>query len=111
MIEEIEKIRKDLQEYIEVRIDIIRLNTAESLADIISDASKIVVVSYILFFILLFLSMAAGYMFASLFDSYTLGFMTVAAFYAIILIIFLIFREKIIDRPVIKAIMKLFFPK
>lgn len=111
MLEEFEKIRKDLQEYVEVRLDLIRLHTAESLAKIISDASKIVVLGYILFFILLFLSMAAGYMFADLFDSFTLGFMAVAGFYTIILIIFLIFREKIIDRPIIKAILKLFFPK
>jgi hypothetical protein len=111
MLEEIEKIRKDLQEYVEVRLDLIRLNAAESIARIISDASIIVVAGYILFFILLFLSMAAGYMFAALFDSYTLGFMAVAGFYTIILIIFLVFREKIVERPVIKAILKVFFPK
>lgn len=111
MLEEIEKIRKDLQEYVEVRLDLIRLQTAESIARMMSDTAKIVVVGYILFFILLFLSMAAGYLFAELFDSYTMGFLSVALFYLIVLILFLIFREKIIDRPIIKAILKLFFPK
>jgi hypothetical protein len=111
MLEEFEKIRKDLQEYVEVRLDLIRLQTAENLAKIISDASKIVVVGYILFFILLFISMAAGYLFAELFDSYPIGFLSVALVYLIVLIIFIIFREKIVDRPIIKAILKLFFPK
>jgi hypothetical protein len=111
MLEEFENIRKDLQEYVEVRLDLIRLHTAESLAKILSDASTIVVAGYILFFILLFLSMAAGYMFAELFDSYTMGFLSVALFYTIVLVLFMVFRKKIIERPVIKAILKLFFPK
>jgi hypothetical protein len=111
MLEDINNIKKDVQEYLDVRIDLIRLHTAENLSRILSSAATLAIIGYLLFFILLFLSFAAGYFFASILDSNELGFLCVAGFYVIILVIFLIFRRKIIEQPIIKAIIKLFFPK
>jgi hypothetical protein len=111
MLEDVNNIKKDIQEYFEVRFDLLRLHTAENLAWILSSAATLTIIGYLLFFILLFLSFAAGYFFASILDSYESGFLCVAGFYFIILVIFLIFRRQIIERPIIKAIVKLFFPK
>ena len=111
MLEDIINTRKDIQEYIQVKIDLIRLHTAENLSRIFSSAANAVIIGYLLFFILLFLSFAAGYWFGSFLHSNELGFVCVAGFYLLVLVIFLIFRKQIIEKPVIKAIMRLFFPK
>jgi hypothetical protein len=111
MSEDINNIKKDIQDYLEIKLDQIRLHTAENISRILSSAISIAILGYLLFFILLFLSFAAGYFFASLLHSNEMGFLYVAGFYGLVLIIFLIFRKRIIERPVIKAMVKLFFPK
>jgi hypothetical protein len=111
MIEDIDNIRKDIQEYLEIKLDLIRLHTAENISRMLSSAINMTIIGYLLFFILLFLSFAAGFFLGSVLNSDELGFLCVAVFYIVILVIFLVLRKKIIERPVIKAIMKLFFPK
>ena len=111
MLEEIDNIRRDIQKYIEVRFDLLRLHTAESISRILSSVVSIVIYAFLSSLILLFLSVAAGYYLASLLNSNELGFLCVAGFYAVVLIIFAIFRKQIIERPIIKGIVKLFFQK
>ncbi|OFY65210.1 MAG: hypothetical protein A2V64_06165 [Bacteroidetes bacterium RBG_13_43_22] len=111
MPEDIKSIKKEIQEYLEVKFDLIRLQTAEKLSRAISSIINIVIYAVLSCIILLFLSFAAGYFFASLMNSNELGFLCVAGFYTLILIIILIFKKQIIERPVIKGMVKLFFPK
>lgn len=111
MLEDLNSVKKDIQDYIEVRLDLVRLHTAENISRILSSAVNAAIIGYLLLFILLFLSFAGGYYFASLLHSNELGFLSVAGFYVLVLIIFILFRKQLIDRPVIKAVMKLFFPK
>jgi hypothetical protein len=111
MIEDINSTKKDIQEYLEIKLDLIRLHMAENISRMMSSAINLTIIGYLLFFILFFLSFAAGYYLGSVFNSVELGFLCVAGFYIIILLIFLIFRKKIIEKTVIKAIVKLFFPK
>jgi len=111
MTEDFENIKKDIQEYIDARLELIRLHTAENLSRILSNTLKIAALGYLLFFILLFVSFAGGYYFGTLLNSTELGFLCVAGFYMFIMVIFLVFRKQIIERPIIKAIIKLFFPK
>jgi len=111
MLEEISNIKKDIEEYIEVKFDLLRLQTAENISRILSSSVSIVIVVGLMCIILLFLSFAAGYFFASLLNSNGLGFLCVAGFYGLILVIFIILRKRIIQRPIIKAVVKLFFPK
>ena len=111
MLDDINDLKKDVLEYIEVKLDLIRLHTAENLSRIFSNVATIAVIGYLLFFIILFISFAAGYYIGSLLDSNELGFLCVAGFYTLLLILFLAFRKQIVERPVIKAIVRLFFPK
>jgi hypothetical protein len=110
MLGEINEIKEDIKKYLEVRLDLIRLQTAEKISKILSKSLNLAIVGYLMFFILLFLSVAAGFYFAKQLQSDELGFLCVAGFYFLLLVIFLLFRKHIIDRPVIKAIVKLFFP-
>jgi hypothetical protein len=111
MLEELNDIKKDIREYIEIKMDLIKLHAAENLSRIITSAVNSVALGYLLFFILLFISFAAGYFFGSLLHSNELGFLIVAGFYGVVLVVYLLFRKWIIERPIIKAVMKLFFPK
>jgi hypothetical protein len=111
MIEDFNNLKDDIREYLDVRLDEIRLHTAESLAHILNSTASIVVIGYLFFFILLFLSFALSYYFADLFNSDALGFITVASLYIVILIVFLLLRKKLVERPIIKAVVKLLFPK
>jgi hypothetical protein len=111
MTENIDNIRKEIQEYIEVKLDLVRLHTAEHLSRLLSNASTIAFIGYLLFFILLFLSFAAGFFIGSLLHSNEAGFLCVAGFYILVLIVFLIFRKQIIERPIIQAVVRFLFPK
>jgi hypothetical protein len=111
MIENIENIRREIQEYVEVKFDLIRLHTAENLSRILTSMTTVVIGGYLLFLILMFLSFAAGFFFGSLLGSNEAGFLCVAGFYFILLVIFLVFRKKIVERPIIKAVVRLLFPK
>ena len=111
MLDDINDLKKDVLEYIEVKLDLIRLHTAENLSRIFSNVATIAVIGYLLFFIIFFISFAAGFYIGSLLDSNELGFLCVAGFYTLLLILFLVFRKQIVERPVIKAIVRLFFPK
>lgn len=111
MLDDINDLRKDILEYIEVKLDLVRLHTAENLSRIFSNVATIAVISYLLFFIIFFISFAAGFYIGSLLDSNELGFVCVAGFYTLLLILFLAFRKQIVERPVIKAMVRLLFPK
>ena len=111
MLEDFNNIKKDFLEYIQVQFDLIRLQTAENISRIFSNAANAAIIGYLVFFILLFLSFAAGFFISSRLNSDELGFLCVAGFYFLLLIIFIMLRRQIVERPVIKAIIKLFFPK
>jgi hypothetical protein len=111
MLEEINDIKKDVLEFVEVKLDLIRLHTAENLSRIFSNVAIIAVAGYLLFLIILFLSFAAGYFIGSILKSNELGFLCVAGFYFLLLILFLAYRKHFIERPVIKAVVRLLFPK
>ena len=63
MLDDINDLKKDVLEYIEVKLDLIRLHTAENLSRIFSNVATIAVIGYLLFFIILFISFAAGYLY------------------------------------------------
>jgi len=111
MIESIDNIRKEIQEYVEVKLDLLKLHTAEHLSRLLSNVVTLVIVGYMLFLILLFISFAAGFFIGSLLHSNEAGFLCVAGFYFLFLIAFLIFRKRIVEKPVIKAVVRFLFPK
>ncbi|MCU0362589.1 MAG: hypothetical protein MUE32_04470 [Bacteroidales bacterium] len=95
----------------EVKLDQFRLQLAEAISRIISSLLIAVIAGCIVFLLLLSLSVASGYFFADLLGSPALGFLCVAAFYAILLALFLVFRRHIVERPVIQLVIRLIFNK
>jgi hypothetical protein len=111
MLNEIDDLRKDLREYLEVKVDLVRLHLAENLSRILSNMASSAIIGYLLFLIIMFLSLTAGYFIGSRLNSTELGFLCVSGFYVMLLIIFLLLRKKIVEKPVVRTIIRLLFPK
>lgn len=109
--DDIRNIRKELKEYFDIRLDIIRLQIAEQLSLIFSKIILFIVAGFMLFFILLFLSISAALLLGSVLKSNTAGFLVVSGFYTLLLIIFLAMKKRLIEKPVIQAMLKLLFPE
>jgi hypothetical protein len=111
MFEELSSLTKDIKEYLKVQFDLIRLHTAENISRIFTRAANLAVISYLIFFILMFGSLSAAFFLSSLLDSDELGFLCIAGFYFLLLLIFLVLRRSLIDKPIIKCVIKIIFPE
>jgi len=106
---ELVKILKNLKEYIDIRYDIFKLEITETLAKLIS--------GFYIFFILvsmittaaLFFSFAAAYYLGEILESLPIGFMLVGFFYILLIFVFIALRNKLITRPIISLLSRLFF--
>jgi hypothetical protein len=111
MIENIDNIKKEIQEYVEVKLDLLKLHIAEHLSRLLSNAVTMFIAGFFLFLILLFISFASGFYLGSVLHSNEAGFLCIAGFYFLVLIVFLMLRKKIVEKPVIKSVVRFLFPK
>ena len=107
---EISEVKQEIEAYIQNRIDLTKLHIAEDLSRFTSSVAMRLVLFYIAFFVLLFLSMAAAYYIGRILNSTELGFVIVAGFYFFVGIIFILFRKILIHTPIIRTFIHLFFP-
>lgn len=88
-------IRQEIEGYIDAKINLFKLEATDKAARIAGALSVVALVSLVLFLILLFTSLMAGYYFAQLLGSEFLGFAMVAGFYMVALIFILVFRKRL----------------
>lgn len=108
--DELKEAKNDFEEYVKAQIDLVKLHTAESISRFLSGLLIKMVLFYLFFFVLLFASLAIAFWLEKILDSQGLGFIIVAAFYLIIGILFMAFRKKLVEKPVIQSVINLFFP-
>ena len=108
--EDFSDFKKEIKEYAESNFNLIRLHVVEQLSRLTSGIIVNVGVLYILFFGLIFLSMALAFFLGELFNSYGLGFLVVSGLYFLLALTFYLMRKALIEKPVIKSFIKLFFP-
>lgn len=107
---ELNDIKAEVEDYVNARIDLAKLNAAENLSRFFISLLTKVVMLFIVFFTILFLSMAAAIWLDNFYNNSGLGFLIVTGVYIFFLIIFLLIRKKFIARPIIKSFIQLFFP-
>ena len=97
---------KDLQQYVRVQSDILRLEISNKLAVGSSVLALVILVALLAFVFVIFLTLSAGIWLSELMGSYVQGFgiVTVALFLKLVLI--LIFRKQLITRPIQNAIVR-----
>jgi hypothetical protein len=94
------------EEYGKTTLELIKLKTIDKSSDVVSTMVSwlIVILFAIMFFTLLNIALALWL--GGLLGYSWYGFFTVAGFYGLLMLVFLIFRKKLIKKPVNNSIVK-----
>jgi len=98
-----------VEDYVKNRLELIKLQTAEKSARLITLLFAGLVIGLLSFFILLFVSIMAGYFFAEKTHSQFYGFGIVAAFYVLLLVAVIYMRKKFLDKYISDMVVRIFF--
>jgi hypothetical protein len=98
-----------VETYIKDRLLLMRIEAAEKGAKLAAHFVTAMVLVLLSFFILLFLSIMAGYYFSELTGSQFYGFGIIAAFYIVLLVILLLIRKRYVFPSLVDFIIKTLF--
>ena len=104
-----EATRRLVEEYVKERVLLLKLQTAEKTARVVSFVFAACIFGLLSFFILFFLSLMVGYFFARLTGNIYYGFGIVTAIYVLLLVIFYSFRKKWLYKYFSDLVVKQFF--
>ena len=90
---------KVAREYLETRVDLIKLQAAGKLSKALGLFFSIMMAFLLFFFVVVFLGMVVGFWIGEMTGSYTIGFSCAAGLFIVLLAILLIFRKSLIQRP------------
>lgn len=90
----IDKIKNDLEGYIETKIALLKLELNEQIASALGKIAVILLIAIFLFLGVLFLSIAASFKLNTILDSHHLGFLIIGGVYLLLAIIFWLFTDK-----------------
>ncbi len=102
--------KEQLEQYVRDRIWLLKLQISEKAARMVAVLFTLLVIGLLSFFVLLFLSMMAGFYFASATGSFFTGFGMVAGFYLLLLFL-LIWSRKWIRKKIMDKMIAIFFVK
>jgi len=108
--EDLGKSREDFQEYLDARLDMLRLNLAHNFSKVLSGFIIKAVVIFVLSFALLFISFGVADWLNSQIDYAGTGYFVVAGFYIVIMFVFWFTRHSLIEKPIIQSMIEIFFP-
>lgn len=97
----ITEMRKELHEYVNLRIEVLKLTIYEKSAKVTAAMASALVIAFLVLFLLLFVFLAASNWFGQMLDNTAAGYGLVALFYLVLLFIFLMVRKKYFEQPII----------
>ncbi len=100
---------KKLQDYINSRILLMRLEVSERFAKALALLFKNIVVLVFFGIFFLFASMAAAFWIGESVRSIPVGFAAVAAFYLAVTLILFVFRKPLIENPFMNKVIRILF--
>ncbi len=89
------ELKDDLSSFVELKLDLLKLNTYERVSKVLAILSYGVVVLFVVFLAILFLFLALGFYLGDVFNSNALGFGAVALLYILVVIIVILSKDKI----------------
>ena len=92
------KLKKDLTEYAQLKLELVKLDAYERLGRTMAQLTYGIILVALAFFVVLFLFLALGLFLGEIFNSQPLGFSAVAGLYIIVIILTCIFVKKIRKR-------------
>ncbi len=104
-----ERLKEQLTEYVELRVDLFKATSVDKLSKAAGQMITALVIMVLVFFTILFSSLVAGFYFSEWLGSLLKGFGLVALGYVLLLIVVVLFRKRIIQIPVVNAIITLMY--
>lgn len=81
--------------FIEAKIDIVKIEVREEAAKALSGLMVGLTLAGLAYFFIMFVSIAAGYYFGTLLNSFSLGFLIIAGFYFLLLLTLYLLRKQL----------------
>ncbi len=106
-----EETEEMVEKYVKDRMLLFKLQATEKAANLVALMVSGIVIGMIGFFILMFLSIMAGYYFAELTGSLFYGFGIITLVYIVLLIVLVVLRKKILHNFVANTVVRIIFDK
>lgn len=100
---------KEAKDYLDAKVELAKLQAAESLSEGIALAVAQLIIGALLILFLFFFSIFIAIYLGSLLDSYWYGFGIICGFYLFILLIFAGFKKHLLKNPIQNSVIKHFF--
>ena len=97
-----------IKEYFEKRIELIKLDATEKTLKVIGAAVPFIIVIVLLVFFLFLLNVGIGFLIGNALENYGYGFLILAAFYLLVILLAYLFRNNIKTLIVNKAIKNIY---
>lgn len=94
-----------LENYGKTSIDLIKLKAIDQLSKILSNAVFGLIIGLLALFFLLFVNLALAFWINDLLGEAYAGFLIVAGFYFLLMIILIVFNKQIIKTPIVRGIL------
>lgn len=105
-INKVERLLEHIEEYGETRLDILVLSMQDKLSNVLSSIASILILGILTMFFLLFVSVSTAWWIGEILHSPSMGFLSVAGFYFLVVLVIYLNREKWIKLPIINALIK-----
>lgn len=104
-----DKLKQQLTEYMQLRLDLLKADFTEKTALIVSKLITGIIVLVMAFMVVLFGSVALGLYLGSLLGSLVIGFALVTGIYLLLIVLLLLVKDKIIQTPVANQIIDILY--
>jgi uncharacterized membrane protein YagU involved in acid resistance len=111
--EELKENTKDIQDqahaYLESNVAYYKLRAFKVAMKSTTMTLKFILIFLIFLFFLLFISIAGAFAIGEALGSYTFGFLIVGGVYFLLMVILFLFKDKIIEQPILEKFSEIFF--
>jgi hypothetical protein len=97
---------KVAKEYLETRLDLIKLQAAGKLSNALGLFFSIILAFLLFFFVVVFLGMVFGFWISEMTNSFTIGFSCATGLFILLLGVLIIFRKPLIQAPLSNLLIK-----
>lgn len=105
----VDKMKQQLTEYMQLRLDLLKADFTEKTALIFSKMITGIIVLVMAFMVILFGSIALGLYLGSILGSVVLGFTLVTGAYLLLIVLLLLVKDKLIQTPVANQIIDIMY--
>lgn len=103
--------KQKVEEYVKDRLLLLKLEAVEKISRLAGSLFAGLLIALFSFFLLMFLSIMLGYFLGELLNHMFWGFGIVAGLYLLLLVVVIVFKKHLFERPIINIVIDIFFEK